>query len=103
MLLAIPMRGIDFNTCSKFSLLVLYSNDQINIGWYIRFWLSKVKCCLDFFNKEFLEKTCKDLDTPLFIEDTNIKEIVFDVEFIENKEENNIIINAIKIFLPCVA
>jgi len=33
----------------------------------------------DFFNREFLEKTCRDLDIPLFIEDTNIKEIVFDV------------------------
>ena len=38
----------------------------------------------DFFNKEFLEKTCKELDIPLFIEDTNIKEIVFDV-----REEKN--------------
>jgi len=33
----------------------------------------------DFFSKEFLEKTCKRIDVPLFIEDTNIKEIVFDV------------------------
>ena len=33
----------------------------------------------DFFNKHFLEETCKDLEVPLFIEDTNIKEIVFDV------------------------
>ena len=33
----------------------------------------------DFFDKAFLEKICKDLDIPLFIEDTNIKEIVFDV------------------------
>ena len=33
----------------------------------------------DFFNKTFLENTCKNLDIPLFIEDTNIKEIVFDV------------------------
>ena len=33
----------------------------------------------EFFNKDFLEKTCKNLDIPLFIEDTNIKEIVFDV------------------------
>lgn len=38
----------------------------------------------EFFNKEFLEKTCKDIDVPLFIEDTNIKEIVFDVR----KEKN---------------
>ena len=33
----------------------------------------------DFFNKQFLEDTCKNLEVPLFIEDTNIKEIVFDV------------------------
>jgi len=33
----------------------------------------------DFFNKQFLEKTCKNIEVPLFIEDTNIKEIVFDV------------------------
>ena len=38
----------------------------------------------DFFDKEFLEKTCKEIDVPLFIEDTNIKEIVFDV-----REEKN--------------
>ena len=38
----------------------------------------------DFFNKEFLEETCKKIDVPLFIEDTNIKEIVFDV-----REEKN--------------
>jgi len=33
----------------------------------------------DFFSKQFLEETCKKIDVPLFIEDTNIKEIVFDV------------------------
>ena len=33
----------------------------------------------DFFNKDFLEKTCNEIGVPLFIEDTNIKEIVFDV------------------------
>ena len=33
----------------------------------------------DFFDKNFLEKTCKEIDVPLLIEDTNIKEIVFDV------------------------
>ena len=33
----------------------------------------------DFFDKDFLEKTCKEIGVPLFIEDTNIKEIVFDV------------------------
>ena len=38
----------------------------------------------DFFNKDFLKKTCNELDIPLFIEDTNIKEIVFDV-----REEKN--------------
>ena len=38
----------------------------------------------DFFNKEFLKETCKKVDVPLFIEDTNIKEIVFDV-----REEKN--------------
>ena len=38
----------------------------------------------DFFNKNFLEETCKKIDVSLFIEDTNIKEIVFDV-----REEKN--------------
>lgn len=38
----------------------------------------------DFFDKNFLEKTCKEIGVPLFIEDTNIKEIVFDVR----KEKN---------------
>ena len=38
----------------------------------------------DFFNKDFLKETCKKIDVPLFIEDTNIKEIVFDV-----REEKN--------------
>lgn len=33
----------------------------------------------DFFDKDFLYRTCKNLDIPIFIEDTNIKEIVFDV------------------------
>ncbi len=36
------------------------------------------------FDKNFLEKTCKNLDIPLFIEDTNIKEIVFE----ERKEKS---------------
>lgn len=38
----------------------------------------------EFFNKELLQKTCNNLEVPLFIEDTNIKEIVFDVR----KEKN---------------
>ena len=38
----------------------------------------------DFFNKDFLDNICKKIDVPLFIEDTNIKEIVFDVR----KEKN---------------
>ncbi len=38
----------------------------------------------DFFNKELLEKTCKQVGVPLFIEDTHIKEIVFDLR----KEKN---------------
>ena len=37
-----------------------------------------------FFNKELLQKTCDNINVPLFIEDTNIKEIVFDVR----KEKN---------------
>lgn len=36
------------------------------------------------FDKKLLQKTCQDLDVPLFIEDTNIKEIVFD----ERKEKS---------------
>ncbi len=38
----------------------------------------------EFFDKNFLENICKNIDVPLFIEDTNIKEIVFDVR----KEKN---------------
>ena len=33
----------------------------------------------NFFDKNFLQETCKKIDVPLFIEDTNIKEIVFEV------------------------
>ena len=32
----------------------------------------------DFFNKEILQKNCDEIGVPLFIEDSNIKEIVFD-------------------------
>lgn len=38
----------------------------------------------EFFNKAFLNDICKKVNVPLFIEDTNIKEIVFD----ERKEKN---------------
>lgn len=38
----------------------------------------------EFFNKDFLNDICKKVDVPLFIEDTHIKEIVFD----ERKEKN---------------
>ncbi len=38
----------------------------------------------EFFNKKLLEDICRNIDVPLFIEDTNIKEIVFDVR----KEKN---------------
>ena len=31
------------------------------------------------FNKDILQKNCDEIDVPLFIEDTQIKEIVFDV------------------------
>lgn len=33
----------------------------------------------EFFDKNLLEETCNKIGVPLFIEDTNIKEIVFDV------------------------
>lgn len=36
------------------------------------------------FDKELLQNSCKKIDVPLFIEDTHIKEIVFD----ERKEKN---------------
>ena len=36
------------------------------------------------FNKDILQKNCDEIDVPLFIEDTQIKEIVFDVR----KEKN---------------
>ncbi len=38
----------------------------------------------DFFDKELLNNICEKIDVPLFIEDTHIKEIVFD----ERKEKN---------------
>ena len=38
----------------------------------------------EFFNKELLQKTCDSINVPLFIEDTNIKEIFFEVR----KEKN---------------
>ncbi len=33
----------------------------------------------EFFDKTILEEICNNLEIPLYIEDTNIKEIVFDV------------------------
>ena len=33
----------------------------------------------DFFDTDFLKKTCDELDIPLFIEESHIKEIVFDI------------------------
>ncbi len=38
----------------------------------------------DFFDTDFLETICNDLNVPLFIEDSHIKEIVFDIR----KEKN---------------
>ena len=38
----------------------------------------------EFFNIEFLQKICDDIDIPLFIENSNAKEIVFDIR----KEKN---------------
>ena len=38
----------------------------------------------EFFDNNFLQKTCDELGIPLFIENSNIKEIVFDVR----KEKN---------------
>ncbi len=38
----------------------------------------------EFFNTEFLQKICDDIDIPLFIENSNAKEIVFDIR----KEKN---------------
>ena len=38
----------------------------------------------EFFDTEFLQRTCDELEIPLFIENSNIKEIVFDVR----KEKN---------------
>ena len=38
----------------------------------------------EFFDKNLLENTCKKVEVPLFIEDTNIKEIVFDVRHEKN-------------------
>lgn len=33
----------------------------------------------DFFDVDFLQKTCNEIDIPLFIEESHIKEIVFDI------------------------
>ena len=33
----------------------------------------------DFFNTDFLQKTCDNLDVPLIIENSDIKQIVFDI------------------------
>lgn len=33
----------------------------------------------EFFDVEFLQKICKEIDIPLFIEDAHIQEIVFDI------------------------
>ena len=33
----------------------------------------------EFFDTDFLQKTCDELDIPLFVEESHIKEIVFDI------------------------
>ena len=38
----------------------------------------------DFFNRDFLKKKCDEIHVPLFIEESHIKEIVFDIR----KEKN---------------
>lgn len=38
----------------------------------------------EFFDKNLIEETCKKVEVPLFIEDTKIKEIVFDVRHEKN-------------------
>lgn len=38
----------------------------------------------DFFNRDFLKKKCDEIGVPLFIEESHIKEIVFDIR----KEKN---------------
>lgn len=38
----------------------------------------------EFFDQDFLKNICKEIDVPLYIENTHIKEIVFD----ERKEKN---------------
>ena len=38
----------------------------------------------DFFNTDLLKKICHEIDVPLFIEESHIKEIVFDIR----KEKN---------------
>ena len=43
-----------------------------------------IKPGFDFFDTDFLETICNNLNVPLFIEDSHIKEIVFDIR----KEKN---------------
>ena len=44
----------------------------------------------DFFNTNLLQSICDNLDIPLFIENSNIKEIVFDIRKDIPKVEANL-------------
>lgn len=66
------------------SLLMAFKNLQIFYPKKFEIIAISINPGFEFFNKQFLEDICKKIDVPLFIEDTHIKEIVFD----ERKEKN---------------
>ena len=44
----------------------------------------------EFFDINFLQKICDDVEIPLFIEKSNAKEIVFDIRKEKNKDYRNV-------------
>ena len=42
----------------------------------------------EFFNRSLLEDICKSIDVPLFIEESHIKEIVFDIRKLSRSNQS---------------
>ena len=70
----------------KDSITMLHAFKQLQLFYPKKFEIIAISINpgFDFFDTNLLEKVCTDLQIPLFIENTNAKEIVFDIR----KEKN---------------
>ncbi len=66
------------------SMLMGFKNLQLFYPKHFDIIAVSINPGFEFFDKTFLKNLCDKLEIPLFIEDTNIKEIVFDIR----KEKN---------------